>query len=44
MAARSSAKSELKVNSADFEVGGNYQIISEKQRPLLLGAQEPYRS
>ena len=28
MIARSSAKSELRVNSADFEVGENHQIIS----------------
>ena len=31
MAARSSTKSELRVNSADFEVVENDQIISEKQ-------------
>ena len=38
MAARSSTKSELRINSADFEVGENDQIISEKQRPLVLRA------
>ena len=35
MAARSSAKPELKVNSADFEVGENDQIISGKQWLLI---------
>ena len=39
MASRSIAKSELRVNSADFEVGENDQIISEKQRPLIIRAQ-----
>ena len=31
-------KSELRVNSADFEVGENDQIIREKQRPFVLRA------
>ena len=30
-----SGKSELRVNSTDFEVGENYQIIKEKHRPLV---------
>ena len=28
----------LRVNSADFEVGENDQLIREKQRPLILRA------
>ena len=36
MAARSSAKSELRVNSADFEVGENDQIISENNGHSFL--------
>ena len=33
-----SAKSDLRVNSADFEVGKDNQIIREKQRPLIINA------
>ena len=42
MTARSSAKSELTVNSSDFEVVERDQIISEKQmkirKPLCIQA------
>ena len=38
MDARSSAKSELRVNSVDFEVGENDQFINEKQLSLVLRA------
>ena len=42
MTARSSAKSELTVNSSDFEVVEHDQIISEKQmkvrKPLCISA------
>ena len=38
MAARSGAKSECRVNSADFEVGENGQILSEEQQSLVLRA------
>ena len=31
-------KSELKVNSPDFEMGENDQFIREKQQPLILRA------
>ena len=36
MDARSSTKFELRVNSSDFEVEENDQIISENQRPVVL--------
>ena len=34
-----SAKSDFRVNSADFEVGENEKIIREKQKPLVLKVQ-----
>ena len=30
------AKSEIRVNNADFEVGKMIQIIKEKHRPIVL--------
>ena len=38
IASCSSTKCELRIDSADFEVEENDQIISEKQRPLALRA------
>ena len=37
------AKSELRVNSVNFEVGDNEQIIRGKQRPLILKGQSLIR-